>query len=187
MIYLNQLTTLLIALSRSLNPHFPTSIPSRLPISQISSFPTSPNSYQNMDYRPTFPHPDSPYPPHPPQHNFSGTISHNNHRNQSNLSLPQSFHHLHDTRCHSCQPSRNGRDSAEILGLVPELPTVPEWAGQSQNFGPCPGDVGDVPDLHAPCAAFRRLPLAYGSSSDLKRAVSVLNCSVSARRLPRVT
>ena len=41
----------------------------------------------------------------------------------------------------------------------------------SRNFGPCPGDVGDVPDLHAPCASFRRLPLAYGSSSDLKRAV----------------
>ena len=88
---------------------------------------------------------------------------------------------------HSCQPSRNGQDSPGILGLVPELPTIPEWAGQSRNLGPCPGDIGDAPDLHAPCTSFRRLPLAYGSSSDLKHAVSLLNCSMSVRRLPRVT
>ena len=72
---------------------------------------------------------------------------------------------------HSCQPSRNGRDSTGILGLVPVMPTVLEWAGQSRNVGPCPGDVGDVPDLHAPCNSFRRIPLAYGSFSDLKRTV----------------
>ena len=70
---------------------------------------------------------------------------------------------------------------------VPEFWALSQSCQPSRNFGPYPGDIGDVPDLHAPCASFRRLPLAYGISSDLKRAVSLLNCSVCARRLPIVT
>ena len=46
---------------------------------------------------------------------------------------------------HSCQPSRNGRDSTGILGLVPVMPTVLEWAGQSRNGRDSPGMLGLVP------------------------------------------